>query len=82
MDTCLMLLIESLDDEIIMILEFLILVIFIVDDFFKLFKFFLVRYDLILYKKEFLLKLPVHKIDVILMFFLNKRDLSFLFLNK
>ena len=70
-DTCLMLLIKSLDDEIVMILEFLILMVFIINNFFKLFEFLLVGDDLILYKKGFLVELSVNKIDMILMFLLN-----------
>ena len=70
-DTCLMLLVKSLDDEIVMILEFLILMVFIINNFLELFEFLLVGYDLILYKKGFLLELPVNKIDMILMFLLN-----------
>lgn len=66
-----MLLIKSLDDEIVMILEFLILMVFIINNFFKLFEFLLVGDDLILYKKGFLVELSVNKIDMILMFLLN-----------
>ena len=70
-DTCLMLLVKSLYDEIVMILEFLILMVFIINNFFKLFEFLLVGDDLILYKKGFLVELPVNEIDMILMFLLN-----------
>lgn len=70
-DTCLVLLVKPLDDKIVVILEFLILVVFIVDDFFKLFEFFLIGDDFVLNKERFLLELSVDKVDMVLMFFFN-----------
>lgn len=70
-NTCLVLLVKSLDDEIVVILEFLILMVFIVDDFFELFEFFLVGDDFVLYNKKLLLELAVDEVDMVLMLFFN-----------
>lgn len=71
MDACLVLLVKSLDDKIVMILEFLILVVFIVDDFFELFEFLLVGNDFVLNMNDLLLEFAVDELDMALMFFLN-----------
>lgn len=70
-ETCLVLLVKSLDDKIVMILEFLILVVFIVDDFFELFEFLLVGNDFVLNMNDLLLEFAVDELDMALMFFLN-----------